>query len=407
MKKTFFFAALAAVALASCSSDETVATNDAAQDANVIGFRALNDGVTRAAAKSSFATNDVIDVYATYDGTTKYFQADFTKQADANFTSVAKYYWPSNIGTTYASYTEYNTAYGTSLTEEQFTALDAEAKKRTMTFNAFYGAAQSSSTPGSLAAAYTPDALASNQTDILYAKHSTTSKEPSGVLLNFRHMLSQINVQAQNTNNAISVDISGVRIGYVKSSGTFAYTDAATDTKNSGKLAQSTWTPTDFVAPESGHTYADDYKYDQTVTKTLNGTTAAGELTSYVPWMLIPQDMTGSTTQYQNAKADGTAADAPDLGGAYIALKMTIYNWNGSARGAVIIPEQWCYWPISTNWNPGYNYIYTVNVANGGYMPTDTNGDKNLDSVLGSPIEISVSCTVDDWTDSAVSVPNS
>lgn len=381
-KRITFFAFAAALAFCySCSNDETVAVNDNAAS-NEISFRALTNGVTRALAKTAFATNDVIDVYADFDGS-KFFQADFTKQADANFTSVAKYYWPSDIGA----------AKGT--TPETY---------KTMTFTAFFGAAQSSSTAGSLASAYTPDAAAANQTDLLFAKHSATVKEVP-VVLNFRHMLSQINVLAKNTNSGISVDISGVRIGYVKTSGTFAYAADATDTQNSGKLAQNTWTATDFTAPGDGETYANNYKYDQSVTKTLNGNTAAGALTSYVPWMLIPQNMAGSSTQYQNAKSGGTGADAPDLGGSYIALELTIYNWNGSARGSVIVSRQWCYWPITTSWNPGYNYIYTIDVAGGGYMPTDTNNDKNLDPVLNDPIEFSVSCTIDDWTDSAVAIP--
>ena len=321
MKKNLFILGIAALAFAACSNDEVVEVNQG----EAISFRPLVNNVTRAVAKTAFATSDVIDVYADYNGS-KSFQDNFTKLADGNFTSTTKHYWPSDIGT--------------------------GAPAKAMTFTAFYGAEQSSTTAGSLAATYTPDAAASDQTDLLFAKHSTTEKEVP-VVLNFRHMLSQINVLVKNTNNGISAEITGVRIGYVKTSGTFAYSGDATDTKNSGKLNQNTWTPTDFTAPGSGETYANNYKYDQTVSKTINGTADAGTLTSYVPWMLIPQNMAGSSTQYQNTKADGDADDIPDLGGAYIALKMTIYNWNGSARGAVIAGEQWCSWPITTVWRPG------------------------------------------------------
>ena len=367
MKKSFIFIALATATFVSCVNDETTAINQG----NSIDFRTNMDGVTRAAAKTSFATNDVIDVFATFGGT-KSFKEDFTKSDNGNFSSVNKHYWPSDISNT-----------------------------KQMVFTAFYGVAQSDETAGSLASAFTPSATAASQTDLLFAKHTSSARE-TPVLLNFRHMLSQINVKVKNSNSNISVDITGVRIGYIKTSGTFAYgVGDNTDTQNGSKIGQSAWTPTAFTAPAEGHTYANDYKYDQTVTtKTLNGLVSdAAALEGFSPWMLIPQNMTGSSTQYQNTKDGGTATDAPDLGGAYIALEMEIYNWNSTTRGDKIVAKQWCYWPITTNWDPGYVYNYTINVGGGGYMPTDKNNDKNLDPVLDTPIEFSVNCTIDAWSD--------
>ena len=102
MKKNLLILAVAGLALASCSNDETVAVNQ--NDSNEISFRTLVDGTTRTAGPKAGGTNfvvgDVINVYADwYDASatshSKYFQADFTKQSTGGFTSSNKYYWPT------------------------------------------------------------------------------------------------------------------------------------------------------------------------------------------------------------------------------------------------------------------------------------------------------------------------
>ena len=101
MKRKIFLLAVAVAALASCSSDETLSVNQGLEDANTIGFRPLVSGMTRANAKASFVSTDVIDVWAVYNNA-KYFQDDFTHDG-STFASTTKHFWPSNIGTTFAS----------------------------------------------------------------------------------------------------------------------------------------------------------------------------------------------------------------------------------------------------------------------------------------------------------------
>ena len=394
MKKKLFFLAVAAIALASCSNDETIAsqTNN---EANAISFRPLMTGVTRTAnaagIKYAFENGDIINVYADYNNS-KYFQADFTNNG-TTFASAKPYYWPSDVAS------------------------------KNVTFTAIWGATQKENTPGNIDN-YSPDAAAANQKDILVAKHVSSAKE-SPVMMNFRHALSQIFVNVKNTNPNLKVTITGVRIGYVKTASTlFAYSGSGTDTATPGtqdaaatsaNIGQSDWTLVDFATPGSGETYANNYKYDQTLTSTeLIGNASDGAhdfAGGFTPWILLPQnmkafDVDGSSNKlYANAKSGGTGADAPDLSGSYIALQMKIENYNGSAATGTIVSTQWCYWPITTNWTPGYKYTYTIDVASGGYMPTDTDNDKILDPVLdGAVIQFSISCTIDAWDAEAVNV---
>ena len=385
MNKKLLILAVAGLALASCSNDEVV-ESAATSDANAISFRPLMTNVTRTAnstgLKSAFEEGDIINVHALYNSV-QYFQDDFTMQATGGFTSTKPHYWPSDVTT------------------------------KNVTFTAIWGTTQTAGTAGNFTS-YSPAAAAASQKDILVAKHTSTTKE-NPVLLNFRHTLSQIFVKVQNTNANLKVTITGVRIGYIKTASTsFTYSGGVTDTQedgthNAANVTQGDWTLVDFVTPGSGETYANNYKYNQDLTATptvLTSTAAAQNFTAlFNPWILLPQDMKTFTdtdgdgiVDYANAKDGGTAADAPDLGGSYIALEMAIENYdvaNTTATGT-IVSKQWCYWPITTNWNPGYKYTYTIDVAGGGYMPTDTNNDKELDPVLtGAVIVFSPSCTID------------
>lgn len=379
MKKILLMMAVAALVLASCSSDETVAVNQG----DAISFRPLVNGVTRAAngagVKSAWETGDILYVTA-QRGTAKFFQTEFVKDG-SGFNSTNKYYWPNDLSTT------------------------------PITFAAFWGAAYKTwAADGdglALNSAYTvPDAVAS-QKDLLFALKTVNAKPADGgVTLNFRHMLSQVVVKVANDQDNMKITVSGVRIGFLNKVGTFAY-----NTSNSGSETESQVTePTNSTpAPQTliartDWTLTDDasknasYLFEQTVSATLTGTTAATALTDFSSWIMMPQALTaanGYTTDRTNGDVDDTKKE---LNGAYIALKMAIVDKSSSTP---ILAEQWCYWPIGTTWNPGYRYTYTVNVGSGGYQPTDQNGDKaDLDPVTGnSVIWFKPDCTIDTWVD--------
>ena len=379
MKKLFFFAA-AAFALASCSSDETTAVNQSQNESNVISFRPLMNGVTRTAnstgLKTAFESGDILHVYANYKSAT-YFQTDFISNG-SGFYSADKYFWPSDLGT------------------------------NNITFTAFWGENQktwaATGDENSLASAYTvPDAVG-DQKDLLFAK-TTVSAKPSdgGQILNFRHMLSQVIVNVANDEPNLKIVISGVRVGYVAKTGTFTYSggdtntqvEDATNTAGATLISRSNWSLTAATAATQLH--------EQTVSATLTGTAGTTALTSFSPWILMPQALSAAT-DYTARETNGavTSATDPKLGGAYLALKMTVKSADDAAT---IVSEQWCYWPIGTEWLPGYKYTYTINAGSGGYQPTDQDNTAGLDPVLkGTFIWFTPTCSIDTWVESAISV---
>ena len=381
MKKNLLILAVAALAFASCSNDETVAVNNSG--GNEISFRPLVTGVTRTAnaagLKSAFENGDIINVYADYNSG-KYFQEDFTSNG-TTFSSTNKYYWPSDVAT------------------------------KNITFTAIWGATQKANTPGNIDD-FTPAAAAASQKDVLLARHTSSTKE-SPVAMNFRHALSQIYVRVKNSNPNLEVQIYGVRVGYISTQGDFNYDKTSTGavTTGAGHIDQSKWT--NEAAVKSN-------KYDQASTKTITGTLdvdAAPEtdgddnaLSSFTPWLLLPQNMVTDANSYgYNTASSSASGTDPDLATSYIALEMEIRNYNGASVTGTIVSRQWCYWPITTNWNPGYKYTYMIDVAGGGYQPIDTEGnDKALDPVLAGAVITfnAVSCTIDAWTDAAgIDVP--
>ena len=381
MKKNLLILAVAGLALASCSNDETVAVNES----DAISFRPLMSGVTRVDAKSAFANGDVIDVWAVYNSA-KYFQDDYTYNSTTGFTSTKPHYWPSDVSTNNVTF---NAVYGS-------------------TTNA--GVATKQSAAGTVA--HAPHTTAANQTDMLFAQHTSITKEAT-VTLNFRHALSQIVVQAKNTNPNLKVSITGVRIGYIDQSGTFTYSGSVTNTQQTATdgtitggvtlIAQGNWSNT-------AATGANANKYDQTgLTATElvgNASDVAHAITGFSNWMLLPQNMkphtVESTKTVYTTQENGSATGDPKLTGSYLALYMKVENYYNSAVNGVIVDYQWCYWPITTNWNPGYKYTYTVDTASGGYQPQDINNDKEYDPVVeGSIIKFAVGCTIDEWVPAA------
>ena len=391
MKKKLLFVAVTVLALASCSSDETVAV----KQESPISFRPFVEGVTRTAngagLKTAWETGDKLYVYAAYNSG-KLFQDEFVKEATGGFNSTAKHYWPT----------------------------DMSASKK-VTFTAFWGAAQktwaASGDENKLNDPYTVDNDVAKHKDLLIAKKEVGTKPTAGtgVELNFRHMLSQIAVKVRNTEANMKITITGVRIGYAAKTGTFTYSGGVTDTPtsdgtNSGGatlVARTDWT----IAGGDKATSDAAFRFDQNVTATdLTGTTAATDLTGLKSYIMMPQQLTAAS-DYSARATNGSVTADPTLNGAYIALKMTIegYDPAASATTGTLVSEQWCYWPIGTEWKPGYKYTYTIDAGQGGYQPTDQNNTAGLDPIFGDDAYIwfSPDCTIDYWVDAnyVVSMP--
>ncbi len=363
MKKNLLILAVAALAFASCSNDETVAVNNSG--GNEISFRPLMTGVTRATytagvkTGTAFVADDQINIWATKGTTpTAFFSnATFTYSTSAGFTSTPVYYWP--------------------------TIVDASTNK--LDFYASYGADQ---TAAGVITGFAPSTSGTHY-DLLTANLGVTSKPAAGVAagaLAFKHALSQIEVKVKNTNANLEFVVSGVKIGYVAMNGTCTFT--------SGSPVWSAVT-----VPTSASTNI----YSQTVSDQVVTSSDAAALTDVTNWMIVPQNLALTSgirnhqKQYSSDAANGLASADPLLDCAYIAIEMIIRN---ATDDATIVAKQWCYWPITTNLEAGKKYTYIVDLAGGGYQPCNTKTTTNTTLVpvldnLG--IWFAVASSIESW----------
>lgn len=340
MKTTQLLLATALIAsgLSSCTNDEPVIESQG----RAINFR---PAMTTRATEITNANLSAIKV-AGFMGNATYFDAlDFIKGDDSFFTSTPTYNWPGD-DTELSFY-----AYAPTTMSGVTLSTDTKNLK-----------------------AFSPDSNIANQVDFITS--SATGKrslnEASGVELSFNHQLSQIEIHAKAANDAYTFKISGIRIGEPVSTGDFDFTTSA-------------WTPaTDKAIYEE--------TYDTPVTLTA---TAANIMGTEGNAMLIPQQLTAWDP-------DGDAVNSKE--GAYLSVKLQI----NTVAGAQVYPfasDEDCQWaaiPISTNWEAGKKYVYTLDLSNGaGYV--DPKDPKPGTPVLGGPIKFTVD--VVDWTPSDQDLP--
>ena len=378
MKKHLFLFAAAALALASCSSDETI-ESAALSESNEISFQPLVGGLTRAAEAAFNATTTDVQfkttAYPTGTTTTAYFAGiGFGGDGSSYWVSKSnKYYWPSDKN------------------------LDFYAWAPATVSNAYNNIS------------YTPNAAAASQVDFVYAKTANWGKysgaatghqigtDASYVTLNFRHTLSKIIVAVYNTNANLKITVKDVTLGNVSGSGSFNIGET-TDVAN-GNLS-SGWTSLGAITTS----------YNQASAQTLDGTVAVGDATTLGTDMkLIPQSLDKQITYYNT----GSAAVDDQFKGAYVKFKIKIQN---KADNSYIVGSagdndnnyQEAMWPLNNDaWAYGYAYTYKVDLSQGGYYPTNQDTNADLDPILeGAEIKV-VTATVDTWDDGGVlAVPN-
>lgn len=359
MKKFLFFAAIAAISLASCSNDETIASQ-ATSESNTISFRPLVNGVTRAAdITETTLQSSGFTVTAVNNGSnpeTQYFYGVSFTWNDAAYTSATKYYWPETGSLDFYAYAPAGNSqvtYPTSPNYKTFTV--------------------------------TPSTTVSEQVDLVYANTNNKSKatSASGVALNFRHTESKIAIKVKNTSADLKFEVTGWKVGYLSASGTFTYSASNTDTKNSSQLT-SGWGS--LATASASTTYSNTFSSQTIAASTSTETTITGS----TEMILIPQSQTAATA-YANS---GSPAANDNVNGSYIAVQMTIKS---NANDATVVSNGWAIWPVAFTWAPGKKYTYIVDLAGGGYSETNADSDAELDPILsGTEIKF-VSVTVDDW----------
>lgn len=345
MTKQFMFMAMAAMLIASCSSDDVVSTNTG---------RAIDFRTSVGTRGAETTTDNITEFWVTaIDGNNaNYFSKQkFTKDG-AFFTSSPLYYWPAGK-LDFVAYSPSETDLGATVTINSTTKTLAD---------------------------FSPAAEIAGQKDFVTATASGTKadNETSGVELKFAHQLSQIEIKAKNTNTGYIYKVVGVRIGKPVSKGTFTF-------------GANTWALT---TTEKAN-YAVEYTTEPR-TLTAEAATMMGAANDNA--MLLPQQLTAWVSETDKTNTNN---------GAYIALKIQITTASGAQVYPAKNGEyDWAAVAIGTNWEAGKKYVYTLDFSKGAgkvdpEKPTPTpDPDKPDpfepgDDILGKPIKFTV--TVTEW----------
>lgn len=344
MKKAFYMMAAAAIALSSCSSEETT---DVAKS-SAITFR-TSVGLNSRGAELTTTNIQKMWVSAFYqsDGSDYFLDEEFKKDnapGSTTFIPVNPQYWKE--GRTYKfvaiSPAKNEWPVAPTITKDQVTCADL-----------------------------TPATEITNQKDLVIGAVDATSADhkTEGVDLTLNHILSQIQIKVKSNNDNIVYRIKGIRIVNVaKDKGTLTY--STTDNKanwdlNAGQKATYSYTfPQPIIL---------DGKTDGVKEAVLTGENGGA--------MIIPQEF----TPWDGNKVTETNGVSDYNGGTYISLLLNVkavkgtgYMYPAGAQGensygwvAVAVPNN--------KWEIGNKYIYTLDMSTGcGKVdPVDPEEDKN------------------------------
>lgn len=379
MKKHLFLFAAAALALASCSSDETI-ESAATSPSNEISFQPLVNNATRASSVANVTTSNLtsftVNAMQASSETAYFSNAVYTGTSGGTFTCTNKYYWPATESLDFYAYSPAGNGQVTYTNYKTFTV-----------------------TP-------TVGTNPANQVDLVYAAtkgKNKASNGASGVTLNFRHTGAKIVCKVKNTSSTMKFGVEGWKVGYLSPEGTFVFADANTDGQNTGSgttLTFAQWTP--------GGTKAYSVEYASTFDK-KDIAANASETILDGEFILVPQALTAATA-YANS---GSAAVGDKLNNTFIAVKLYVLNNANNfliaGGGDTASPTTiWAIWPTGGySWEPGKKYTYTIDLSGCGYFETNQDTNADLDPILENAEIKFVSVTVDDWTDvpQAVSGP--
>lgn len=327
MKKTMLLAGVAALALTSCSKDDTVDLNRG----EAISFR---PAMTRATETTNANLNS-ITVSGFLNGALFINKEVYSRGSDDVFTSATEYYWPGDD------------------TPVTFYAYSPAAPGGTVTLTA----------DSKELSDFSPASDISSQVDFITSTGTgrKSVNENTGLALNFGHRLAQIEVRAKTDNTAYTYKVTGVRIGRPVSTGSFNFDNTA-------------WT--------LGTTKAD---YETTYTNAVTlGSTAQNVMGDSGNAMLIPQQLTGwnPTADAPNTAEGAYISVRLQIATAETGVQVYPFPSNGECEWAAV--------GINDNWEPGHRYVYTLDLTHGAGYVDPKNPDPGT-PVLGGPIKFTVS----------------
>ncbi len=375
-KSVLLMAAATAIALSSCSSEDT---KDVAKSSNIT-FRStvgLNSRGTE--AKTDNLKNIWVSAWAGND--VAFNDVQFAKNAGGqHFNSVgAAYFWEKDKDYTFMAF-----ATG----KDNKANLTPTVTKTSITLTD-----------------YAPNTTLADQLDLLTAQGTgnKANNETTGASLAFDHILSQIQIKVKNTNENVKYTIKGVRISNVKGKGNYTFTPADNQNKHAwDKLS----TPSQYVLGQGVDITLDEN--NKNVTDLLTATNSA---------MLIPQGITAWDGQAPNQ----VGATFANVNGSYISLLINVQKKNAAGAWEQVYPKAdalndksaWTAVAIpAVTWANGNKYIYTLDLSAGaGKVDPVEPGDNWVDGkdpgkgedILGKQIFFTV--TVNPWADQSVNVP--
>ena len=341
-KGLFVMAAACLLAATSCSQDELAGSSPLS--GNEIGLTAIIGGgdVKDARAVETKITNlGKFTVNAFQTGDANYMNnVEYTTSDNGSSwtTAAGKFFWPVEGDLHLYGYAP--AAPGTSGTFK----IDKDAQTLTD---------------------FVPFATADAQQDFVYAKSTgnNATNGTTGVELNFQHALTEISVAAKNSNTAYTVKVTGVKLGNVKTKGTFTFPSI----ENSA----ASWT--------LSSTTADVGSYETTWSTASALSSSVSTLDeANVAFMLLPQQLEKSEKASEKA---------------YLALKVNI-----TMQGGKVIRDGWAYIGLNTNWEMGKHYTYTVDFSDGA-------GQDEEGNQLISGKEMVLKVKVTPWDAKAVDLP--
>lgn len=378
MKKAFYMMAAAAIALSSCSSEETT---DVAKSSNIT-FRTsvgLNSRALELTGKDG-VTNMTKMTVSAFDGDNAYFANKVFEKGDNNFFEAKNFNptWPKNGSLTFVAYSLLGDTWG-------------------------YNVPTLTKTGASISG-FKPKLDIKDQHDVVFAygTGSQAANDANGVELNFEHILSQIKIVVKNSDADLHYSIKGIRIASVSGSADYAFAHNAGQNTNTH-----TWSNPGTANAVYETVFTDEITLDSDpvdLTDKCNAGGAAGGA------MLIPQTVTSWA---------GTTTDVADkfdsfTGKAYISLLINvkrgntaIYPASGNGYGwaAVALPK-------NTKWDAGNKYIYTLDMTNGcgkvdpvksnpegsTEVKPGTDDSQKGDNIFGKTIKFTVK-VVKNWVD--------
>ena len=375
-KSVLLMAAATAIALSSCSSEET---KDVAKSSNIT-FRSTV-GLNSRGTEVTTANLSNIWVSAWADNDPVFASEQFTKKAGGQtFESVnGPWFWEKDKTYTFMAFAtgkENKDGVTPTISKDNITLTD-----------------------------YTPNTNLADQLDLLVAQGTGTKAQngTAGASLNFDHILSQIQIKVQNTNANLKYIIKGVRITNVKGTGTYTFNPIEADKHG--------WQNQDLTT---------QYILNQGVNITLgeNNKAVTDLLVGDNSAMLLPQ----AITAWDGRAIDMNGTDDyHQANGAYISLLINVQKKNGAGDWVQVYPKTdqvnetkfaWTAVAIpNVTWANGNKYIYTLNLSKGAGKvdPAEPGPDWTIkdpkpgETILGEEIFFKVD--VKAWVDQTTNVP--